>query len=87
MTRRSGWFGSGSGVKRGNRQIECSRCGRKFTDIYDIGERSIRDLPWGEFRNTVFIEIYRVKCPKCGVKREKETLDEFFRIQLSDRQR
>ena len=57
--------------KRGNRKIECSGCGRKFTAIYDISERAVRDLPWGEFRTTVFIEVYRVKCPDCGVKREK----------------
>jgi len=57
--------------KRGNRQIECSGCGRKFTQIYDVSERAVRDLPWSEFQTTVFIEIYRVKCPECGVKREK----------------
>ena len=57
--------------KRGNRKIECSGCGRKFTEIYDLSERAVRDLPWSEFRTTVFIEIYRVKCPDCGVKREK----------------
>lgn len=56
--------------KRGNRKIECSGCGRKFTDAYDITERTVRDLPWSAFSATVFIEIYRVKCPDCGVKRE-----------------
>jgi transposase len=60
--------------KRGNRKIECGGCGRKFTEIYDIGERAVRDLPWSEFRVTVFIEVYRVKCPDCGVKREKVPL-------------
>jgi transposase len=57
--------------KRGNRAIECSGCGRKFREIYDSNERAVRDLPWGEFHTTVFIEVYRVKCPDCGVKREK----------------
>ena len=60
--------------KRGNRKIECSGCGRKFIDIYDISERAVRDLPWSRFRATVFVEIYRVKCPDCGVKREKVPL-------------
>lgn len=60
--------------KRGNRRIECSGCGRKFAEIYDVSERSVRDLPWSEFRVTVFIEVYRVKCPDCGVKREKVPL-------------
>lgn len=57
--------------KRDNRQIECSGCGRKFTQIYEVSERAVRDLPWGEFQTAVFIEIYRVKCPQCGVKRGK----------------
>lgn len=60
--------------KRGNRKVECSGCGRKFAEIYDVSERSVRDLPWSEFRVTVFIEVYRVKCPDCGVKREKVPL-------------
>ena len=57
--------------KRGHRKIECSGCGRKFLDFCDVTERAVRDLPWGEFQTTVFIELYRVKCPDCGVKREK----------------
>jgi transposase len=57
--------------KRGNRKIECSGCGRKFREFYDRSERAVRDLPWGEFQTAVYLEIYRVKCPECGVKREK----------------
>ena len=34
----------------------------------------MRDLPWSEFRTTVHIEVYRVKCPACGVKIEKVPL-------------
>src|SRR5215469_1176737 len=34
-------------------------------------EREVRDLPWGEYQVTVVIEVYRVDCPKCGVKAEK----------------
>jgi len=60
--------------KRGNRKLECSGCGRKFTEIYDLNERAVRDLPWSGFRATVYIEVYRVKCPECGVKREKVPL-------------
>jgi transposase len=56
--------------KRGNRKIECSGCGRKFTAAYDVSERAVRDLPWSAFTATVFVEIYRVNCPDCGVKRE-----------------
>jgi transposase len=60
--------------KRGNRRLECSGCRRKFTQIYDTGERAVRDLPWSGFTATVFVEVYRVQCPDCGVKREKVPL-------------
>src|SRR6202047_4988713 len=57
--------------KRGNRKLICSGCGRKFTDAHDYNEREVRDLPWGEYRTTVVVEVYRVCCPDCGVKVEK----------------
>ena len=28
-------------------------------------------MPWGEYRTTVIIEVYRVCCPQCGVRVEK----------------
>jgi len=57
--------------KRGNRKLECSGCGRKFAEACDVSEREVRDLPWSAFRTTVFIEVFRVKCPDCGVKVER----------------
>ena len=60
--------------KRGSRKLECSGCGRKFSDAHDCRERIVRDLPWSEFRTAVHIEVYRVKCPDCGVKVEKVPL-------------
>jgi transposase len=60
--------------KRGNRKLECSGCGRKFEEAYDANERAVRDLPWSSFMTTVHIEVYRVKCPDCGVKVEKVPL-------------
>ena len=60
--------------KRGNRKLECSGCGRKFDDAYDSNERAVRDLPWSAFKTTVHIEVYRVKCPDCGVRIEKVPL-------------
>jgi transposase len=60
--------------KRGNRKLECSGCSRKVADAYDSNERAVRDLPWSQFRTTVHIEVYRVKCPDCGVKVEKVPL-------------
>ena len=60
--------------KRGNRKLECSGCGRKFTDTYDCRERVVRDLPWSLFETAVHVEVYRVKCSACGVKVEKVPL-------------
>ncbi|HET7751280.1 MAG TPA: ISL3 family transposase [Terriglobales bacterium] len=60
--------------KRGNRKLECSGCGHKFQHVYDCNERAVRDLPWSTFKTTVHIEVYRVKCPDCGVKVEKVPL-------------
>ena len=57
--------------KRGNRKLICSGCGRKLNDAYDSYEREVRDLPCFEFRTTVVVELYRVRCPDCGVKTEK----------------
>jgi transposase len=57
--------------KRGNQKLVCSGCGRKLCEIYDTYEREVRDLPCFEFRTTVVIELYRVRCPDCGVKTEK----------------
>ncbi len=49
----------------------CSGCGRKLSEAYDTYEREVRDLPCFEFRTTVVVELYRVRCPDCGVKTEK----------------
>jgi transposase len=57
--------------KRGNRRLICSACGRRIAEPADTTEREVRDLPWGEFRTTVVIELYRVRCPNCGLKIEK----------------
>ena len=57
--------------KRGHRKLVCSGCGRKLSEVYDSYEREVRDLPCFEFRTTVVIELYRVRCPDCGVKTEK----------------
>jgi transposase len=57
--------------KQGNRKLICSGCGRRFSDAHDSNEREVRDLPWGEYRTTVIIEVYRVCCPECGVRIEK----------------
>ena len=57
--------------RRGTRKLVYSECGRKFTDAHDYNEREVRDLPWGEYRTTVIIEVCRVCCPECGVRVER----------------
>ena len=57
--------------KSGNRKLVGSGCGRKLAEAYDTYEREVRDLPCFEFRTTVVVELYRVRCPDCGVKTEK----------------
>ena len=49
----------------------CSGCGEHVHRVHDIGEREVRDLPWGEYRTTVVVEVYRVRCPDCGVRVER----------------
>ena len=56
--------------KRGNRKLVCSGCGRRLADAYDTYQREVRDLPCMEFRTTVIVELYRVRCPDCGLKTE-----------------
>lgn len=57
--------------KRGNRKLVCSGCGRKFDEAAAIYPREVRDLPCFQYRTTVVIDLYRVRCPDCGLKAEK----------------
>lgn len=57
--------------KRGNKKLVCSGCGRRVDKIQEICEREVRDLPVFEFRTTVVIELYRLRCPVCGPKIEQ----------------
>jgi transposase len=55
----------------GNRVLICSGCGRRVQEIAAVYEREVRDLACFEYRTTVVIELYRAKCPECGLKSEK----------------
>jgi len=57
--------------KPGNRKLTCSQCGRRVHDIRAVYERTARDLPCFEFQTTVVVELYRIRCPGCGVKAER----------------
>jgi hypothetical protein len=39
--------------------------------IAEVSEREVRDLPCFEYRTTVVMELYRSKCPDCGLRTEK----------------
>ena len=60
--------------KRGNRKLVCSGCGKAVKEIAEVYEREVRDLPCFEYRTTVVIELYRIRCPDCGIKAEKVPL-------------
>lgn len=60
--------------KRGNQKLVCRQCGRRVQDIHAVYERRVRDLGCFEFQTTVVVELYRVRCPDCGVKAEKVDL-------------
>jgi transposase len=57
--------------KRGNRKLACSQCGRRVHHIRAVYERKVRDLPCFEFQTAVLVECYRIRCPNCGVKAER----------------
>lgn len=57
--------------QRRSRALICSGCGERIREVHDVSEREVRDLPWGEYRTTVVVEIYRVRCPDCGVRIER----------------
>lgn len=57
--------------KQRRRGLICSGCGDRVHQIVDVTEREVRDLPWGEYRTTIVVEIFRVRCPTCGVKVER----------------
>jgi hypothetical protein len=39
--------------------------------IHEVCEREVRDLPCFEYKTTVTVETYRVKCPRCGIRAER----------------
>ena len=57
--------------KRGNKRLICSGCGCKVEGIHEICQREVRDLPVFEFRTTVVVEVYRLRCPECGPRMER----------------
>jgi transposase len=57
--------------KRGNQSMRCPVCGRRVREIHEVIERTVRDLSCFEYTTTVVVELYRLRCPDCGVKTEQ----------------
>ena len=59
--------------KKTGLKLICSGCGQHVaaSRIHEVCEREVRDLPCFEYTTTVAVEIYRVKCPGCGIRVEK----------------
>src|SRR6266700_2838862 len=60
--------------RRANKLLVCSVCGKPTAEVVASYEREVRDLPCFEYLTTVVVELYRVRCPDCGVKTEKAPL-------------
>jgi transposase len=57
--------------KGGNQSLRCPACGGRVREIHEVIERRARDLPCFEYTTTVIVELYRLRCPDCGVKTER----------------
>ena len=57
--------------KAGNRRLVCPGCGRRVNEIHEVHEREIRDLSVFQFQTTGIVELYRLRCPDCGITAEK----------------
>ena len=59
--------------KKAGLKLTCSRCGQHLSasKIHEVCEREVRDLPCFEYRTTVVVETYRVRCARCGIRAEK----------------
>jgi transposase len=57
--------------KRGNQILRCPGCGRRVQKIHEVVERTVRDLPCFEYTTPVIVELYRPRCPDCGLKTEQ----------------
>ena len=44
----------------------CSRCGAVVTEVHDVTERRVRDLPVFDWDTWVVFPRARLQCPRCG---------------------
>jgi transposase len=50
---------------------KCSGCGIGCERVHSVRERRMRDLPWGQWKVWLVIEVHRVDCRRCGVSTER----------------
>jgi transposase len=59
-------------LKRTGTKMICGGCGAVNHATYDSKVRRVRDLPCGDMRVYLEVEIRRVKCCKCGKVRQEK---------------
>ena len=58
-------------LKRTGTKMVCGGCGAVNHAVYDRKVRRVRDLPCGDMRVYLKVEIRRIKCVKCGKVRQE----------------
>jgi transposase len=59
----------------------CSRCGEAVTELHDVTERRVRDLPILDAETWLVFPRARLECPRCGPTVERVTwLDRYQRM-------
>jgi transposase len=54
-----------------DRRMTCDGCGRRATDVHDVSERVIRDLPVFDAETFLRVPRRRVLCSRCGPRLER----------------
>lgn len=57
--------------RSGRRAPRCSGCGRATTKRRDSKIRSWEDLPWAGHPVTLTCRVWRLRCPRCGIRTEQ----------------
>lgn len=56
------------------RAYRCGECGQCFVQCYDRDPIRVRDLDISKHRVFLWVPRYRVRCPRCGVRRVKSLI-------------
>ena len=58
---------------RGN-TYRCGQCGKRFAQFYDRDPIRVRDLDICKHQVFLWLPRYRVRCPRCGIRRVKSVI-------------